>query len=36
MKFPEVLLEITDRNEAPSENIPAGTSFVTVISRGIY
>jgi hypothetical protein len=29
-----VPLEITVRNEVPSENIPAGTSFLTGFSKG--
>jgi hypothetical protein len=31
--IPYVPLEITVRNEVPIENIPAGTVFLTVISR---
>jgi hypothetical protein len=29
-------MEITVENEVPSENIPANTSFLTVISRETY
>jgi hypothetical protein len=32
--FPQVLLEITDRNEVPRDNILVGFPFLTVISRG--
>jgi hypothetical protein len=31
-----VPLEITVRNKVPSENIPVGTSFLTVMSREKY
>jgi hypothetical protein len=33
-RFPQVSLELTVRNEDPSENILRGTLFLTVISRG--
>jgi hypothetical protein len=34
MWFPKVSLDVSVRNKVPSENIRAGTPFLTVISRG--